>query len=154
MRKRWPVENYHTDDQRIRNISKHYFISRSDSRGVLENGVAGLWWYAKLTYDKARDNPYELTGVLLSKLDIAQQILERNLGRAPSVLTGFLEFLLINKDELLINGNVARRNIRTLVKLLNLNGGVCLLDSLTRSQVIATLDAEFKRLQAESATVE
>jgi len=58
--------------------------------------------------DPQRTNPYELTSVLLHRLDITQQILERNMGRAPVIVMGFLEFLMQNKDKLLVVGDHGR----------------------------------------------
>jgi G:T-mismatch repair DNA endonuclease (very short patch repair protein) len=54
-----------------------------------------------------------LTGVLLSKLDIAQQLLERNLGRIPALNHAFLSKYRVRKSnqiywEAKIRGNMAR----------------------------------------------
>lgn len=148
MRRRWDVEKYyHERDKAVRYVCQRYFVPQSQSRALLRNGVARLWWYANLTYDGDRDNPYELTAVLLSTLDITQQILERNLGRAQFVMRGFLEFLLRNSHELLSGGDDSRSKIRTLAKALNLYGGVCILDCLTQAEIMAFLEQEFKRLK-------
>ncbi len=150
MRERWPVERWEKDgaDKAARNVVERYFVPRTDSRALLRNGIARLWWTAQLTYDSTRDNPYELTAVLLSSLDITQQILERNMGRGPKILTGFLEFLLQNKSELLTGGDKNRDRIRRLAKFLNMYGGVCLLDCLSQTDMIRVLSAEFATLLA------
>ena len=109
MRKRWPVERHIKDEGKAaRFIESRYFVAQAQSRALLRNGVARLWWTAKVSHDPARDNPYELAAVLLSTLDITQQILERGIGRAPAVLMGFLEFLNHNKELLLIGGDENR----------------------------------------------
>ena len=108
MRKRWPIERSTDSDKAQRFIITRYFIAQSQSRALLRHGIARLWWYASITHDPERKNPYELTGVLLSQLDITQQILERNLGRARQVLIGFLEFLLRHRRELLGSGDGKR----------------------------------------------
>jgi len=157
MRVRWPVERWEKDgaDKGARNVVERYFVPRSDSRALLRNGIARLWWTAQLTYDSTRDNPYELTGVLLSTLDITQQILERNMGRGPEILTGFLEFLAQNKSELLTGGDKNRDRIRRLAKYLNMYGGVCLLDCLSQTDIIRVLSTEFAAMLAnEQKTAE
>jgi hypothetical protein len=78
---------------------------------------------------------------VLSSLDITQQLLERSLGRAPAVVHGFLEFLRLN-SALLGPGEANRQRIRDLAKFLNLTGGVCVLDCLSESEVIRTLQRE------------
>jgi hypothetical protein len=153
MRERWPVERWEKDgaEKGARNVVERYFVPRSDSRALLRNGMARLWWTAQLTYDTTRDNPYELTSVLLSTLDITQQILERNMGRGPEILTGFLEFLLQNRSELLTGGDKNRDRIRRLAKFLNMYGGVCLLDCLSQTDIIRLLSAEFAKVLASEA---
>jgi hypothetical protein len=148
MRRRWAVEKHMSDPARaLRFVESRYFIIRNESRALLRNGVSRLWWSATLTYDSSRSDPYELTAVLLSLLDITQTLLERSLGRAPSVVHGFLEFLRINGD-LLKGGNLNRERIRGLAKFLNLTGGVCVLDCLSKTEIIAILDDEYDKIAA------
>jgi hypothetical protein len=155
MRKRWPIERHMKDqDKAARFVESRYFVTQAQSRALLRNGVARLWWSAKVSYDSARDNPYELTAVLLSMLDITQQILERGIGRAPEVRMGFLEFLNRHKDLLLTGGDVNRVRIRRLAKFLNMHGGVCILDSFSQAQIMALLEAELARILQSSASAE
>ena len=147
MRKRWPLERFGTDsDKGVRFIATRYFVPQSESRALLRNGIARLWWTAHLSYDEQRTNSYELTTVLLHRLDITQQLLERNMGRAPAIVRGFLEFLMQNKDKLLVEGDHSRERIRRLAKFLNLHGGVCLLDSLTQTDIMKLLEGEMGRI--------
>lgn len=82
MRKRWDAMKHTADTGKAeRYVLQHYFVAQSQSRALLRHGIARLWWYAYLTRDANRSDPYELTRVLLSSLDIAQQLLERNMGR-------------------------------------------------------------------------
>jgi hypothetical protein len=147
MRKRWPLERFGTDSEKgARFIATRYFISQGDSRALMRNGVARLWWTAHMSYDAQRTNKYELTSVLLHTLDITQQILERNMGRAPVIVMGFLEFLMQNKSKLLVVGDQGRERVRKLAKFLNMRGGVCLLDCLTQTDIIKLLDGELGRI--------
>jgi Family of unknown function (DUF6339) len=147
MRKRWPLERFGADSEKgARFIAARYFISQTDSRALMRNGVARLWWTAHMSYDAQRKNSYELTSVLLYTLDITQQIMERNMGRAPVIVTGFLEFLMQNKDKVLVVGDYGRDRIRRLAKFLNLYGGVCLLDCLTQTDIIKLLGDELGRI--------
>jgi len=146
MRKRWDATQS-KDDAAIRYILSHYFVPQNQSRALIRNGIARLWWFAHLTFDAARENPYELTSVLYESLDIAKNMLERNLGRAPSVLTGFLEFLFL-KTELLKGGNANREKIRKLSRFLNLYGGVCLLDTLSKARIMDLLEKEYEKISA------
>jgi len=137
MRKRWPVEEKPIE-QRENYVLAHYFLKTGSSRSIIRNGIANLWWYGHLTYDESRQNPYELSEILLKKLDIARNILERNLGRNPTLLHTFLEFLLEN-PQITNSGNKGREIIRIAVRKLNFHGGVCILDMLNPIEVKAVL---------------
>jgi hypothetical protein len=86
--------------------------------------------------------------VLLTNLDIAQQLLERNFGRIPTLTRTFLDYLLRCRRECLDGGDSSRRLVRRLAKALNLHGGVCLLDCMTADQIVAFLDREKARALA------
>jgi hypothetical protein len=148
MRNRWPIERYLKNGEKkaAGRILERYFIPQSQSRSLIRNGIARLWWSAHLSFSPARENPYELTQVLMSTLDITQSILERSIGRAPNIVHGFLEFLLRHKDELLTGGNINRLKIRKLTKYLNMYGGVSILDYLSEFQIIGLLENEYKNL--------
>ena len=153
MRTRWGIERSGGDtDKGVRFITSRYFIAQDDSRALLRNGIARLWWAAHMSFDATRNNPYELTSVLLYMMDITQQILERNIGRAPVILTAFLEFLLQNRGLLLTGGDRNRARIRQLAIGLNLYGGVCLLDCLTQMDVLKIMGAEFQRILESEKT--
>ena len=148
MRKRWDASKHASKTAKEATyIRTHYFVAQSASRALVRHGIARLWWYAKVTHDAERNNPYELTHVLLSMLDITQQILERSYGRAPTVAAGFLDFLLQNKKKLLATGNDNRIRIRHLAKHLNLRGGYSILDCLTKQDVITLLDNEYELIE-------
>lgn len=149
MRLRWQVEKHMPKpDKAIRFVEARYFVSQSQSRALLRNGIARLWWIAHVSCDPERENPYELTSVLLSTLDITQQILERGMGRASNIIKGFLEFLLRNSSTLLTGGDANRTRIRRLAKFLNMYGGVCILDCLTQAEIMDLLEKELSRIMA------
>lgn len=141
MRARWqPSEKFINDALETRReklktyVLEHYFVRSEQSRALIRNGMARLWWYSFLTYDENRDNPYELTSVLLKNLDIAKNVLERNLGRNKTVLHSVLEFLL-DKEDLLSGGDAGRSKIRRLIHALNLQGGHSVLDNLNKRDI-------------------
>jgi hypothetical protein len=153
MRLRWPVEKHMSNRNRAaRFVESRYFVGQSQSRALLRNGVARLWWTAQLSHDPDRDNPYELTTVLLSTLDITQQIVERGMGRASNIIKGFLEFLLRNSETLLTRGDKNRARIRRLAKHLNMHGGVCVLDLLSQGEVADLLNKELARILESEAS--
>jgi len=144
MRLRWPVEKYSDREKSARFVLQRYFVPRSESRALLRHGIARLWWGASLTIDQRRENAYELTSVLYSRLDIAQTILERALGRTRNVLIAFLDFIRTNEKQLA--GDEGRSTIRQLAIQLNLLGGVVVLDGLSEKDSRDILEREFEKL--------
>lgn len=142
MRKRWDVSCQTGDTAKQTYVLEHYFVRQSQSRMLLRNGIARLWWYGHLTHDPKRADPWELTRVLLSSLDIAKNLLERNMGRAHGVRIGFLDYLRKNETSLGATAEQRRNRIRALARFVNLRGGVTLLDCLTPSDVEAALATE------------
>lgn len=153
MRRRWDAGSK-KKNQRSRYVAERYFVPRAQSRCLMRNGMARLWWAAYLTCDPTNaKNQYELTAVLLRQLDITKNLLERSYGRSDSLLKCALRFLATHKDELLVSGNVARRRCRVLFRRLNSLGGVGLLDTMTDKAIVDYLEHELKDVIANEATL-
>lgn len=141
MRRRWPVAN--SDNSPVEYIREHYFLKNATDRSLIRSGLARLWWYAKLTYDESDEQPFRLTGILLSQLDIAQGLLERSWGRNRNILHGYLEFLAANPE--LKQGNEEnRKRTRYLYKSLTLEGGINILDVRSKEEIIDFLAERYK----------
>ena len=151
MRARWPVERYSEKDKKIvvGRVLEQYFVPQRQSRALIRNGAARLWWAAKLTFDPKRKNPYELTSVLLHSLDIAKNLLERSFGRSPRVTRTFLDYVLRHKNECLREGNRSRLLVRHLTKSLNFHGGICVLDCMTKRDIVAFLNEQKERFESD-----
>jgi hypothetical protein len=151
MRSRWDAAKK-KKNQRERYVVERFFVPRAQSRCLMRNGIARLWWAAYLTYDPTNTkNPYELTAILLRQLDITKNLLERSYGRSDTILRCVLRFLAKHKDDLLVSGNVARKRCRVIFRQLNSLGGVGLLDSMTDKAIEDYLLQELKdAIQRES----
>jgi hypothetical protein len=140
MRKRWPAEKFEDDisenseneaisNKQIDFIIWRYFLKTTNRRRLIRNGISRLWWYAHLTYDNKRSDPFELTRILLSYQDIAQSLLERSFGSNRNVLLTLLDYLNKNKT-------MSRENIREVIKDINLIGGVKNLQLIDKKDLI------------------
>jgi len=110
-------------------IKNRYCFEGGSSRALSRNGISRLWWFAYLTYDESRVDPYELTAVLLRSQDIQHNLLERSLGRNRNVLHAVLDFLKQHPE---IGG---KEQYVKIGKTLNRLGGVRLLDSLSPEEI-------------------
>ncbi|WP_405081712.1 DUF6339 family protein [Paenibacillus chitinolyticus] len=132
MRKRWPVESYLDKDKPVEAIKERYFFMANRDRALIRNGIARLWWYGYVSYDESREDPFELTKVLLSKLDIAQSLLERSFSRNPDITKAVLSVLKQKEHE---SSFIDRENFRSLMMYINQLGGVTILDTLAQEDL-------------------
>lgn len=143
MRARWPVERYVREgvlpSKVANNIKERYFFMSNRHRALVRHGIARLWWYGHISYDASREDPYELTALLLSKLDIAQSLLERNVSGNLAVCKAVLHVL--EAEEKKGNDFSDRERFRDLVQHLNRLGGVTVLDALEEEEIRSELEA-------------
>ena len=104
MRIRWEVdgENASGDDTHeaenkklAKQIKDRYFLlSNENSRSLIRNGIARLWWFGYLTYDlNNTEDHFALTNTLLDYQDTQAALLERTFGKNPEVLKVCLKVL-------------------------------------------------------------
>jgi hypothetical protein len=142
MHRRWPVD----DSKKPSFIRSRYFVAGSDSRAIIRNGIARLWWSAEISKNpKFKKDQYRLTQILLSKLDITQQLLERSYGRSRRVVQSILRFIDQYSDQCLNDGQISRDRIRHLAKQLSLRSGLTVLDSMPEACLHDFLLSELKR---------
>jgi hypothetical protein len=117
------------------NLLEHYFFKAAKAEGdrvLLRNAISQLWWYGHVTYDKSRDNPYELTDYLFQVIDFARQFGERAYSRNPRLVKIILSIL---KDELKFSPNGNRDSYRKLFRDINQAGGIKVLDFLDYNDI-------------------
>lgn len=136
MRIRWPVEGKLPNGHREKPdafVRERYFFMPNRDRALVRNGLARLWWYGYVSYDPTRDNPYELTELLLHTLDITQSVLERSFSRNEAITKAVLSALSRWKNEK--HSFPKREPFRRTMQDLTLLGGVTILDSLGYEEI-------------------
>jgi hypothetical protein len=112
MKKRWPTQG------NIAIIKDRYFLRSPNLRTLTHNGISRLWWFGYLTYDEDRNNPWELTEIMLKVQDLPTSLLERSLGSNENIRVAVLEYFSENPQHL------TSKSIQEIIKLINLLGGV------------------------------
>ncbi len=149
MRKRWPVEQY-VGKLRFREIiQERYFFMPDRSRALLRNGMARLWWYGYCSYDPSRSDPFELTGALLKKLDVTQNLLENAFGRNIQITQAVLSVLLEREKE--GRSFYEREQVRELAKYIVQVGGVTIIDALPREDIRNLVTGKIEQLTEAAA---
>jgi hypothetical protein len=146
MRQRWPAEQYAGKQRFAENVQERYFFMSDRPRALIRNGIARLWWYGYTTFDEERDDPFELTAVLLKSLDVTQSILERAFSRNRTVTKVVLSALLRREKE----GTpfYDRDSVRELAKYLVQVGGVTIIDALSPVEIGNLVNARIDELTA------
>lgn len=138
MRARWPLPTNVSEDKLITHILDHWFMQSSKS--ISRHGIASLWWGAFITYDKDRENPFELTEEFFSKQDYKRVILEENICMHKPLVHAILEYVIENKE---IFEKYWKERIRFLIRKLNFISSYKLLSSLSKTSIKNIID-EFK----------
>jgi hypothetical protein len=148
MKSRWPIEDNNEELEEGERINKknpkdrvieRYFFQSNRARALVRNGIARLWWYGYMTYDESREDPFELTKVLLRRHDDAQSLLERSFPHNKVVLRAILSAL--SKHEY-----VSREIFRSLMKSMNRIGGVTILDTLDEKDLLSMVENKLSEI--------
>ncbi|MFJ7735614.1 DUF6339 family protein [Lysinibacillus sp. NPDC097287] len=136
MCQRWPIQEAEGDETEF---VKTRFFFNSKGKTFYRNGLSRLWWYAYLTYDETKTDPYHYTKMMLTNQEIANLLIETtNLSRNKVALKATLEvitdFLRLEESEEIEKVKNKRKFIRALIKYTNLVGGVTIWDTLSEQE--------------------
>lgn len=136
MCQRWPLQATEGDETTF--IKTRFFFD-SKNKTFYRNGLSRLWWYAYLTYDETKANPYHYTKMMLTNQEIANLLIEttklsRNKVALKATLEVITDFLNLEDSEIIEKVKNKRVFIRELIKYTNLVGGVTIWDTLSEQE--------------------
>ena len=143
MQKRWPLPN--DPEKWEKHILQHYFFAHG-ARSTVLNGIARLWWYARLTYDETNiDNPYELTEYMAKDINgKAYMLFGSNFSRNREIQRIFL-YTIKNYEEQ--HGLIlSREEFGELRKQVVLWSGKLVIDVVDREILKNKLNNEIEKL--------
>lgn len=115
---RWKIKT-------VGNIREHFFMKHNNRQALMRNAISRLWWIGRLTYDKSRHDPYELTAVVCKSADFITGLLERNISDSIHIVRPAVE-AIIESEKAGIKYDM--HIVRDMLKYLNLLGGIYILD--------------------------
>ena len=115
-------------------MENHYLFNYSSQRSLFRNGISRLWWIGRITYDKTRVDPYELTKFLCRDQDYIESICGRNVFNNPDVGFATLSALYDAEKE---GVKIDRFIVREIGKYVNLLAGTYILDVLDKEEIYA-----------------
>lgn len=135
-RKRWPIPS--DDEKAVSHIRKHFFAT--GTRGIeRDNAASRLWWMATLCSRVSGLTLAEALTSFLHQYDVRANIIERpTTSQSVPVFSCVLKKL--NES---YNGNkklFEREKFRSVMKELNLQGGVKLLETLSEHEIGRIVD--------------
>lgn len=120
-------------DERENTIRNRFFVT--DYTSLLnDNALSRLWWFGHLTYDPHRENPYELTEILLANQTICTDVMDTSNRMNPDRIRGILMAIKDFKNEI-PNGEGITEYFRECKKYLNHYAAVTILESLTPEEI-------------------
>lgn len=131
LQKRWPLKGEPEDIKE--NIMQHWFINGLTVKNISRHGIASLWWYAHLTYDPTKKDPYILTRELFSMKDYSRFLIEEQLGFIDNFRHTFLEFVLDHPE---IFEKYKEAKTRALMVKMNFIGGYTQIGSLNKEEIL------------------
>lgn len=126
MRARWPASTHGA-------LVDRYLFAGTGFGTLVRNGIARLWWFGHVTWDPSRKNAYEMTEIMLQNQDVQQALLQRSFGKSRPVLHAILDHIKANQST--VYAEAIGTKIKKKAKMLNVLGGVLLLDAMPRSDI-------------------
>lgn len=131
LRKRRPIGDQ-PEKQRAQFILEHWFVENPGPAAFKSNDIYLFWWGPYITYDKDREDPFELTRELFSMLDYTRHLLSGYQGRSRDFTHAVLEYVVENPH--LFSKNKEAR-IRFIMRRLNLVAGYRALATLGKAEI-------------------
>lgn len=125
MKYRWSAFN-------VNDMENHYLFNYTSQRSLYRNGIARLWWIGRVTYDKTRVDPYELTKFLCRDQDYIESICGRNVFNNPDVGFATLNALF---DAEKAGVKIDRYVVREVAKYVNLLSGTYILGIMDKEEI-------------------
>lgn len=145
MQKRWGLSNVKNPGSRI---SSRYFFQGKTTNVIatttvpyVRNGLARLWWAGYIVYDDSNDNHYEYIDELFVSQDLFVGLCERDIAKNKSVVTSILK--CVRKYDIK-NKNNNTSLVRNILKQINLQAGLIVLDALDDEEIYNFVDNIFK----------
>lgn len=123
---------------------RYFFSSDENSRALIRNGIARLWWFGYLTYDRSNtEDQFALTKTLLEYQNTQAALLERAFGKSREVLKTCLSVLSEYMPRIKENGGATV--VKEFGKYVNLIGGTYFLDTMDKTVLREKIAAFIER---------
>lgn len=124
-------------------IKYRVVFHEAGKRGYMYHGLARLWWFAHLTFQKNADNPYGLTAFTFENPHIMEKMIYRNFSNSTHIRISIIKAI---KEFIDGGGKYSTKKIDELYKYISLLSGTKLLDVIPEEEIIKELVIFIKSL--------
>lgn len=135
LHRRFNVENSGNNNEK--DIKARYFFGQNKKRSLIVNPLSKLWWIGRLTYDKDRKDPFELTKYLENDFATKSLVIFSNnyMGNHNISIALLSALSRLEKEGFSIKGRRKRDIYYEATKYLNVLGGTYILDYFTKEEI-------------------
>lgn len=135
---------YRWEPKKEEDLKNRFFFNYSEQRSLFRNGLARLYWIGKVTYDKQREDPFELTSFLCRDQDYIENLCGRNIFNNQNVIIPTIAALCDSEKEgIKINRDV----VRNITKYINILSGVFLVDALSQNEIYTKIKTKIANIK-------
>lgn len=120
-----------------KDIKARYFFGQNKKRSLIVNPLSKLWWIGRLTYDKDKRDPFELTKYLENDFATKTLVIFSNnyMGNHTISIALLSALSKLEKDGFVLKGRRKRDIYYEATKYLNVLGGTYILDYFTKEEI-------------------
>lgn len=146
-KRRW-LQNGMSDEDVLGSVEKHFF-ARTQTRLRDDHALSRLWWNGQIARHCYPENPGRALELMLTRLDVRSNIVERVWLTGRRKLAGAL-FRAMDSDAFVLQSEASFREV---MKAVNLLGGGIVFEAMTDSQVDDFLKMCRERAEAAMSIV-
>ena len=144
MQRRWSTSGTNNPESRIN--SRYFFqgktknVIATTTVPYVRNGLSRLWWAGYIAYDESLENPYEYINELFVSQDLFVGLCERDIAKNKNVVMSVLKCV---RKYGIANMNKNTIIVRNILKQINLQAGLIVLDALSIEEIYDFVDRIF-----------
>lgn len=112
-------------------------------RGLIHHGIARLWWFAHMTYDPSREEPYALTEFAFMHQSFLVKLAYRNYSNSSKIVHAIFDSMI----DLEARGyKITYDHTIELYKEISLLGSISIIDVYSSSELIGIITKKLRKI--------
>ncbi len=137
---------FNPQDDRYNLQTRWIMSDEGKKRDLFKHGISSLWWYAYITYDEKRENPYELLDYCFKHRSFLYALYYRAYSSSKTVCHAVIQAMMNYEN---VGGTVTHTNIHEIMKYVSFLGGAYLIDTFSEQELCDKILLELIRMEEE-----